>query len=377
MKPLELPLFRRTAPPIETTAEVDRLIVEAAPVAIGVSGGKDSSAVAFASVAHLNAVGHRGPRILVHSDLGVTEWRESLPWCEKLASRLGLELVVVRRAKGDMMDRWEQRWTDNVARYAAMLCVRLILPWSTPAMRFCTSEMKTDVICLALSRRFEGRTILSVTGIRRQESSGRAHAMTCKPQPKLSSKTRGTAGVDWNPIAGWTLDEVLAFLDAKRFPLHPAYTRWLLTRVSCVFCIMSSLADLKAAARCPENRELYRRMVRLEIRSTFAFHGDLWLGDVAPELLNEQERFELAYAKSAAALRREAEARIPEHLLYTKGWPTCVPTAAEAELLCAVRREVAAAAGLSIEYVDPAALVARYQELIRLKKQKKRRAVPA
>src|SRR4051794_22947850 len=113
---------------VATTPLVDDLLGRNRPVAIGVSGGKDSSAVAFATVEHLDRIGHAGPRILIHADLGVTEWADSLPNCERLADRLGLPLQVVRRPQGDMMDRWEQRWRDNVARWESLSCVKLILP---------------------------------------------------------------------------------------------------------------------------------------------------------------------------------------------------------------------------------------------------------
>src|SRR5579871_7030620 len=132
---LSLPLRKRA---IATSPEVDALLRAACPVAIGVSGGKDSSAVAFATAEHLDRIGHAGPRVLIHADLGITEWADSLPTCVRLADMLGIELMVVRRAQGDMMDRWEQRWRDNVARWESLSCVKLILPWSTPSMRFCT-----------------------------------------------------------------------------------------------------------------------------------------------------------------------------------------------------------------------------------------------
>lgn len=360
-------------PPIATTPEIESLLSKQSPVAIGVSGGKDSSAVAFATVAHLDRIGHRGPRVLVHSDLGVTEWKQSLEWCQKLSSRLGLELIVVRRQKGDMMDRWEQRWADNVARYEALQCVQLILPWSTPDMRFCTSEMKVDVICRELSRRYEGKTIVNVNGIRRQESSGRSCKPVFKDQPKLGSKTRNTTGVDWHPVIEWSLPEVLDYLEAVDFPLHPAYLVWMLTRVSCVFCIMSALGDLKNAVRCPENHDIYRRMVRLEIRSTFAFQGNQWLGDIAPELLSEAEQEQLYAAKSKADARRALESLIPKESLYVKGWPIAIPTPECAELLCGVRRQVSQICGLSADYLKPKQLIDRYQELW-LKKHSKDKA---
>lgn len=321
---------------ISATLEIAGLLAADAPVAIGVSGGKDSCALAFATVDYLDSIGHRGPRVLVHSDLGRVEWRASLPTCERLAAKLGLELITVRRGAGDMMDRWLTRWENNVERYRALSCVRTILPWSTPDMRFCTSELKTAVICRELIKRFPGRTIISCAGIRRDESAKRKLALVAKPQPKLTGKRAKTNGVDWNPII---------YLAEKGFELHEAYTKYGMTRVSCAFCIMGSEADIVASTTCPDNADIYREMVQLEIDSTFAFQGDRWLGDVAPQLLTEEMRAALIVAKERAVQREEIEARIPEHLLYTKGWPTVMPTAEEAELIASVRRDIAALMG--------------------------------
>ena len=197
---------------VVTTDAIDRLLAADAPVALGVSGGKDSCALAFATIAHLDAIGHKGPRVLVHSDLGRVEWKASLPMCEQLAAELGLELIVVRREAGDMMDRWLGRWENNCARYAALSCVKTILPWSTPTMRFCTSELKTAVICRELTKRFPGKVIVSAAGIRREESAKRKQAPIAKAQKKLTSTTHATTGIDWNPIIEWTIADVLALL---------------------------------------------------------------------------------------------------------------------------------------------------------------------
>jgi len=353
---------------IASTPEVDRLLTEKAPVAIGVSGGKDSSAVALATIAYLDEIGHAGPRLLVHADLGATEWADSLRTCQRLADRIGLELLVVARPQGDMMDRWEQRWDDNVERYAALSCVKLILPWSTPAMRFCTAELKVDQICRALSRRWQGQTILNATGIRRDESTERSKAPVSKAQPKLASVTRKTSGVDWHPIIDWTLPDVFAYLTEQSFELHEAYTTYGASRVSCVWCILAKESDHEAGARCLENHVLGRRMVDLEIASTFAFQGSRWLGDTIAHILTDEQRAALSLAKERGARREAAEAVIPKHLLYTKGWPTCVPTFAEAEMLAGVRREVAAAVGLEIVCTDAAAVIDRYEELMARKR---------
>jgi 3'-phosphoadenosine 5'-phosphosulfate sulfotransferase (PAPS reductase)/FAD synthetase len=348
---------------VVTTPEIDELLAAGAPVAIGVSGGKDSCALAIAVVTYLRAIGYTGPIVLIHADLGRVEWKDSLPTCERLAAALGVELIVVRRSQGDMMDRWLQRWRDNVARYAELECVKIILPWSTPSMRFCTSELKTGVMCRALAARFPGRRIISCAGIRREESPDRAKAPITKEQPDLKKKKLATSGIDWNPILEWTESDVYAYCAAQSFALHEGYTRYGMSRISCAYCIMASGDDLAASASCPDNADVYREMVDLEAISTFAFQGSRWLADVAPHLLSDEQRAAVARAKAIGERREQIEERVPEHLLYTRGWPTVIPTEAEAEELCQVRREIAALLGIEVKYTEPAALVARYTDL--------------
>lgn len=71
--------------------EVRSLVAAGSPVAIGISGGKDSCALAFALNEHLDTVNHHGPRLLIHSDLGSVEWTDSIRTCYRLADRLGLQ----------------------------------------------------------------------------------------------------------------------------------------------------------------------------------------------------------------------------------------------------------------------------------------------
>ena len=359
--------------PIATSLTVDVLLQQHAPVALGVSGGKDSSAMSLAVNSYLDTIGHRGPRLLIHSDLGRVEWRESLPWCQKLADRLGLELVVVRRQAGDLLDRWQVRWRNNCQRYANLEAVRLILPWSTPSMLFCRSELKAAIICRELVQRFPHQVILSPTGIRREESTTRATAPISVPQPRLTSKTYNTSGQDWHPIADWRLSQVLAYHQVRDFPLHPGYAMGM-TRISCAFCVLGSASDLAVSATCPENQDLYRELVDIEILSTFAFQSGKWLGDLAPALLSQRQQRGLAEAKHRARLREAAEAQIGKHLLYTKGWPTVMPTREEACLLAEVRRIVAGVVGITVHYTDPDAILNRYAHLMEIQARKQRGA---
>lgn len=368
-------LFAPAAPRMDlgvlTTPEIDVALGAHAAVGIGVSGGKDSCLLAFAVEAHLREIGHQGTRILVHADLGRIEWTDSLATCQRLADALDLELVTVRRQAGDMVDRWLVRWDNNVARYHDLSCVKLILPWSTPSMRFCTSELKTAVICAELARRFRGQAILSAVGIRRQESPKRRQAPISTRQALLHRPSFGTRGWTWNAVLHWLLDDVLAFLAARGFALHEAYRDWDSTRLSCMYCILGSLRDLtastRAAERHPHHAEVYRLLVDLEIASAFSFQSDHWLGDVAPHLLTDEQRAGLLAAKRRAQLRDAAEARIPAHLLYVKGWPVAVPSLDDAALVGEVRAEVAALYGWQVPYIEPEAVRSRYAELIALR----------
>lgn len=342
---------------ISTPAEIDRLIASGAPVAIGVSGGKDSQAAALATFAHLNAVGHTGPRLLIHSDLGSVEWNDSLPTCERLAAYLDCELVVVRRKAGDMMQRWRARWHSSIRRYEDLSTVTLVPCWSTPDMRFCTSELKTHVIMAELKRRFPGREIVNVTGIRRQESRNRARM----PVVDVDKSWRIWS---WRPIIDLTEADVFAMIDASGLAPHEAYRKFGMSRVSCRFCIMSNIADLDAASAQPESHSIYREMVGLEIDSSFAFQGARWLGDVAPQVLTSYERGGLAMAKRRAVLRKEIEREITKPMLYVKGWPTRMLSDDEARKLASVRCRISDLYGFASAYLTVDSIHDRYAELI-------------
>lgn len=342
---------------IVSTAEIDSLLAADAPVAIGVSGGKDSQAAALATFEHLDAIGHRGPRVLIHADLGSVEWHQSLPVCERLAAHLGVELIVVRRKAGGLLERWISRWESSVRRYINLETVTLVLPWSTPSMRFCTSELKTHIIAAELRRRFKGQMIVNVTGVRRAESANRAKG-------SIASKDADGKAWSWRPISDWSIEQVFARVARSGLALHEAYTDFGMSRVSCRFCIMSNEADMVAASAVPESHDLYVSMVGLEIQSTFGFQGSRWLADVAPQLLTEQMRTAVVESKAKAVLRAGLEKTITKEMLYVKGWPTRMLTDAEAAILADVRAKVSALIGLDSQYLDPSSIHDRYAELM-------------
>lgn len=355
-------LSRPPATEVAVLPDIEQLVAAGAAIAVGVSGGKDSQAAALATAQYLDRMRHQGPRVLVHADLGAVEWRESLPKCEELAAFLGYPLIVLRRAAGGLMERWEARWESSKRRYAQLETVALVLPWSTPAMRFCTSELKTSQITAELRRRFRGLPIINVTGVRRQESQRRARLPIGDRNCRAS---RDDAPFwDWRPLSDWSTEEVFACIADAGLRPHPAYTRFGSSRVSCLYCIMATAHDLAAATQAEESHQLYRRMVALETASTFAFQGSRWLGDVAPHLLDPNQRNAVAAAKDRARLRQYLESAIPPALRYVKGWPVRLPTAEEARLLARVRTEVARLIRLPIAYDTPESIIGRFAALL-------------
>lgn len=344
---------------LQTPPEIAALIASNAPVAVGVSGGKDSVACAIAVQKHLSSVGHTGPVILVHADLGIVEWADSFPSCERVSKRIGVDLHVVRRAAGGMMERWESRWASSVRRYENLECVKLILPWSTPSMRFCTSELKSAPIASFLKKRFGKRPVISVTGIRADESANRAKMPAAKPNPRLHK-----GGMDWNPIIRWSVQEVFSEIRSAGLALHEAYTVFGSSRVSCAFCIMSKASDTVAAFGDVRNRPLHERMCALEIKSGFAFQAGRWLSELNPTPA-------LAGAKELAELREAAESKIHKSLHFTKGWPERMPTQDEAATIAEVRRTISDLYGFKSLYLTQESVLGRYAELIQLKESKK------
>lgn len=363
---------------IAINPDIEALIAADAPIAFGLSGGKDGQAAASITTAYLDQVGHKGPRVALHSDLGKIEWRTSRLNCERQAELLNLELIVVKPLR-DMVDRWRYRWECNIARYADLLCVKLIMPFSSSGMRFCTTD-KIAPISTMLLNRFPGKHIISVTGIRRQESSRRATAPTSKYEKKFyrararDGSRPATRGVSYHPILHWLEHAVYQHIFERGLPLHEAYTQWKMKRVSCCLCILMGREAILNSLENPEHHPVYRELVSLEVQSTFSFQSDdKWLADARPDLLDSRTRAFVAEAKERAKRREAIEATIPKHLLYTKHWPTVIPTPQEADLLARVRMEVADAVGIEISYTDPELIIERYNELMALKEQRRRK----
>lgn len=360
---------RRALPEVAIDGATLKLIQAGSPVAVSVSGGKDGAAAAIMVHRFLKRIGHRGPFILIHSDLGSIEWKESLNHCRRLAEFLGARLYVVRRELGGMIEQWEQRWQSSLRRYANLETVALVSPWSSAGSRFCTRSQKIDQISQFLTKLFPGQQIVSVVGLRHEESMGRAKKPISEVDKNLQ-RANGTSGRTWYPVIEFTVEEIVrVHLDAG-FPLHEAYTVYESSRLSCSFCVLSSRADLLASASCADNHDAYRHLVGIEALTGFSFQPKKWLGDLRPELLGEDLRERLEKGKRRAALRLAAEARIPQEMLFSKVWPTFQPLHEWSQLLAEVRVEVAEIIQFPINYRTGLSVHSRYRELLEARERK-------
>ena len=353
-------------PDIAITSEIVAAIRAGAWIVFNLSGGKDSSAALFAVNLQLDSLGHpRARRMAIHADLGRAEWDSTPDTVARIAASADVPLTVVRRAAGDLVDRWIQRFESGKRRYEALETYNLIGPWSSASLRFCQSEMKAAVIGPAIARMLRGQQIISVLGLRRDESHNRAATPIAKADLRhaKAGNLHGTAITLWHPIAYWNSEDVFRAHGTLGITLHEAYSIWGATRLSCRYCIFASLHDLSASAAAPANTEVYRELVGIEARSTFPFQPTRWLADISPHLLSGGLRADVERAKADQLERRHLEASMPAGLRYVKGWPPRMPTLAEAEDIAAARRPILARHRLENRYPTGSAVQARFAEL--------------
>ncbi len=77
-------------------------LARGAALAISISGGKDSQAMLRLLATHPDRPHWTGDLFAIHADLGRAEWPQTPGHVEAICKKEGIELVVVRRDKGDL-----------------------------------------------------------------------------------------------------------------------------------------------------------------------------------------------------------------------------------------------------------------------------------
>ena len=274
--------------PIQTAFEIG------ADLAISISGGKDSQAMLSAVTRWWGQHAFTGSIYAIHADLGRAEWQGSLDWVRQLAAQYGIDLVVVEREKGDLVDRITDRYHQDPSRPF----------WPSASNRYCTSDLKRDPINKYLRRNHQ-RLVVSAEGIRAQESRARASKPCWEPRKRITTRSRDA--YTWRPILNWTEEDVWAEIgttlrDLKRrralyrtsdrvperaeyalkgWPAHPAYV-YGNERLSCALCVLASKGDLINGLK--HNPALAETYIRLEKESGFSFKKGLSLTVLQSEI---------------------------------------------------------------------------------------------
>lgn len=220
--------------------DIQTLVARGALFVINDSGGKDSQAMKALLKRHIPS----RQLLIVHAVLDGEEWEGTTAHVHRYA---GTTPVIIAR---------------SVKTFAEMVERRRMFP--SPQQRQCTSDLKRDPIDREIRRHLAkhpefGGLIVNCMGMRSQESPARAKLIPFKSNTRNSKA--GRAWFDWLPIHDFTTAQVFQTIEDHGQVPHWAYGAGM-TRLSCMFCIMSSQGDLRTAAL--HNPAAYRERVQLE-----------------------------------------------------------------------------------------------------------------
>ena len=232
----QLSLFSPTEP-IQGDASVPPAVQKAldlgAALAISVSGGKDSDAMLRHLTALHQSQGWTGQLFAITADLGRIEWSGTLEHIQSVCAELGVTLVVVRRQKGSMIDRWDERRqvliSQQQAEKGAIVRCREgnnsnlleIAPlkegnkpfWSSSTARYCTKEMKTAEVDRYL-RRFNA--VVCAVGIRAEESSSRAKKPHFQVRNDITTATlKASKGLNAEQHEEWATEAIARWVESN------------------------------------------------------------------------------------------------------------------------------------------------------------------
>lgn len=197
------------------------------------SGGKDSQAMLL----RMLKIVPRRQILAVHAHLGEVAWPGTLEHARQHAQDAEVPFLVASAQK-TLLEMVETRFATRPE----------VPSWPSPQFRQCTSDLKRGPLNREIRRyaTAQGYTrVINCTGIRREESSQRSKLSPWQRRESECSKTR--EWLEWLPIFEFSAQDVWTLLRNSNQAAHPAYAQGN-SRMSCVFCIMTSEADLRNGA---------------------------------------------------------------------------------------------------------------------------------
>ncbi len=245
---------------INIPAEAQTLIDEGALVVVNHSGGKDSQAMTLA----IQAMGIPAAQVLViHAELPEADWDGIKEHIEGTLPAEWTQVIYTKAGK-TFFEMVERRFESRPE----------VPSFPSAQTRQCTSDLKRDPISKVVRHflkdhpEFNGK-VVHVMGIRAEESSSRAKAVTWKLNKRESKAGRQV--MEWLPIHDWLIEDVKAAVSEAGQELHWAYAAGM-SRLSCCFCIMGSKKDMKTAAAL--RPDLAARYVALEEKTGYTMSMD-------------------------------------------------------------------------------------------------------
>ncbi|WP_407542964.1 phosphoadenosine phosphosulfate reductase family protein (plasmid) [Deinococcus radiomollis] len=245
--------------------QILRAADQGALFAVNDSGGKDSAASGLAIKSFVDP----SQILVLHATLGESEWPGALEQARTHAEHIGAPFMVVQ-AKKTFLEMVEHRFQTRPE----------VASWPSPAIRTCTSDLKSQPLKSAIKRyakEHEYTTVVNVMGLRAEESQRRASKETCvlserdTIKPKLYKNghyERGREWLEYLPIHDLTTEVVFGTIADAGLAPHYAYSLGN-ERVSCVLCIMGCRSDLQNGAR--HNSSVYQKYAQLEERTGWTF----------------------------------------------------------------------------------------------------------
>jgi len=229
------------------------------------SGGKDSQVMYLLVRAMLEEMGREDQMLVVHCPLTDVEWEGCIEHIEDtIDSELTFVLAHAVRRSGESKTLLEEVMRKHKAKPD-------VVPWPDPQRRWCTSDFKTGPAIREAKKYADAngfQIIVNCLGLRAEESSTRAKRKVWREVSKEHGKRSQKCGwvrsyFEWLPIHTVSTEDVFGTIEAFGQRPHFAYDLGM-SRLSCVFCIMASDADLRVAAE--NNPDLYARYVAMEQR---------------------------------------------------------------------------------------------------------------
>jgi 3'-phosphoadenosine 5'-phosphosulfate sulfotransferase (PAPS reductase)/FAD synthetase len=337
----QLSLFQPTIEKFEQPS-IPSAILQAmklgAALAISVSGGKDSDAL-LRYLAKLHKEQRwSGEVFAITADLGRIEWPGTLEHIQAVCHELDMPLVVVRRSKGGMIERWDERRQTLIAQQVTNQKEGDKPFWSSSAARYCTKELKTAQVDQYL-RQF-GAVVCAV-GIRAEESSSRAKKPHFQVRNDIATKelktARGLSAIEheewaekaitqwvasafkgrlaltWNAVFDWPIEAVWQELGTsgtelerrralyqtgqlaealRGWPAHWAYVSGN-SRLSCSLCVLASAMDIRNGAQ--HNLATWLELSMMERESGWSFQQGKWLSELAIDAARQWEKMMALY----------------------------------------------------------------------------------